>query len=304
MEQSHYSNSYFWTPIPTMAGQFENVMFINKIKEQLMAEKSCGPSPGPQTAPPQPQQQQQQVQTYSPPLITSGPISGVAQAPSADIKEGGEAQPVVTENVTVLPLPSALMTGLVITSPSASLSSSSSGLSPLAHPPAFSLAGAPAMIVSGLCPPPPPAQDEGTVKTPSARKRKGRPSEPSLAELGDPYAVPNDDEGGRDSKSYRCRICPVTFLSKSEMQIHAKSHTESKPHHCPHCSKTFANTSYLAQHIRIHSGAKPYSCNYCQKSFRQLSHLQQHIRIHTGDRPYKCAQPGCDKSFTQLSNLQ
>ncbi|XP_078394295.1 zinc finger protein 384-like, partial [Cetorhinus maximus] len=242
MEQSHYSNSYFWTPIPTMAGQFENVMFINKIKEQLMAEKSCGPSPGPQTAPPQPQQQQQQqqVQTYSPPLITSGPISGVTQAPSADIKEGGEAQPVVTENVTVLPLPSALMTGLVITSPSASLSSSSSGLSPLAHPPAFSLAGAPAMIVSGLSPaltaggqgvpslagldkeaqeqahpqapghhhnpppppPPPPAQDEGTVKTPSARKRKGRPSEPSLAELGDPYAVPNDDEGGRDSKSY------------------------------------------------------------------------------------------------------
>ncbi|KTG31728.1 hypothetical protein cypCar_00019707 [Cyprinus carpio] len=27
-------------------------------------------------------------------------------------------------------------------------------------------------------------------------------------------------------------------------------------------------------------------------------------RIHTGDRPYKCAQPGCEKAFTQLSNLQ
>lgn len=27
-------------------------------------------------------------------------------------------------------------------------------------------------------------------------------------------------------------------------------------------------------------------------------------RIHTGDRPYKCTHPGCEKSFTQLSNLQ
>ncbi|NXY92520.1 ZN384 protein, partial [Alcedo cyanopectus] len=26
--------------------------------------------------------------------------------------------------------------------------------------------------------------------------------------------------------------------------------------------------------------------------------------IHTGDRPYKCAHPGCEKAFTQLSNLQ
>lgn len=28
------------------------------------------------------------------------------------------------------------------------------------------------------------------------------------------------------------------------------------------------------------------------------------FRIHTGDRPYKCAHPGCEKAFTQLSNLQ
>lgn len=73
-------------------------------------------------------------------------------------------------------------------------------------------------------------------------------------------------------------MCAVTFFSKSDMQIHAKSHTEAKPHKCPHCSKSFANSSYLSQHIRIHTGAKPYTCTYCQKTFRQLSHLQQHTR--------------------------
>ncbi|KAA0710063.1 Zinc finger protein [Triplophysa tibetana] len=162
----------------------------------------------------------------------------------------------------------------------------------------------------------------------------------------DPYDLSNDEDDppGKDgNKSYRCRMCAVTFFSKSDMQIHAKSHTEAKPHKCPHCSKSFANSSYLSQHIRIHSGAKPYTCSYCQKTFRQLSHLQQHTRnhtegkphkcphcsksfanssylsqhirihsgakpytcsIHTGDRPYKCVHPGCEKAFTQLSNLQ
>ncbi|XP_028303189.1 zinc finger protein 362a isoform X2 [Gouania willdenowi] len=108
----------------------------------------------------------------------------------------------------------------------------------------------------------------------------------------------------KDGKSYRCKVCPLTFFSKSDIQIHSKSHTEAKPHRCPHCTKTFVNTSYLAQHLRIHLGVKPYRCSFCEKCFCQLSHLQQHTRIHTGDRPYRCAQPGCEKAFTQLSNLQ
>lgn len=93
-------------------------------------------------------------------------------------------------------------------------------------------------------------------------------------------------------------MCAATFLNKSDMQIHSKSHTEAKPHKCPHCDKSFANSSYLAQHIRIHSGAKPYTCSYCQKSFRQLSHLQQHTRYFSQYHPvlqpcttFQCLSP-------------
>ncbi|MBV95202.1 zinc finger domain-containing protein, partial [Eschrichtius robustus] len=91
-----------------------------------------------------------------------------------------------------------------------------------------------------------------------------------------PYPILASGETAKEGKTYRCKVCPLTFFTKSEMQIHSKSHTEAKPHKCPHCSKSFANASYLAQHLRIHLGVKPYHCSYCDKSFRQLSHLQQH----------------------------
>ncbi|KAG8536172.1 hypothetical protein GDO81_026983, partial [Engystomops pustulosus] len=144
----------------------------------------------------------------------------------------------------------------------------------------------------------------GPTKPERGRKKIKAENPPGPPVLVVPYPILASGDIGKEGKTYRCKVCPLTFFTKSEMQIHSKSHTEAKPHKCPHCSKSFANASYLAQHLRIHLGVKPYHCSYCEKSFRQLSHLQQHTRIHTGDRPYKCPQPGCEKAFTQLSNLQ
>ncbi len=42
----------------------------------------------------------------------------------------------------------------------------------------------------------------------------------------------------------------------------------------------------------------------CELQVDICHHILLCYRIHTGDRPYKCLQPGCEKAFTQLSNLQ
>uniref|UniRef100_A0A8C4XGC8 Zinc finger protein 384 n=1 Tax=Erpetoichthys calabaricus TaxID=27687 RepID=A0A8C4XGC8_ERPCA len=376
MEDSHFNPSYFWSPVPTVQGQIDNAMFINKMKEQLVPEKSSFSHGGPAHYP-------TAVLTVPGSAVTMETTSGGAGRGSKQENHsiaGHLHTPHTTQNITVVPVPSTgIMTaaGLVITTPQGALVSS-----PANSGQAFSVAGVAGhhtttMIVSALHPSSMPSsagdkhkqqvsnEETGNstsasqsslqtgqqssqtptqmlavhpvpLATPGKRGRKkkqlGRGALASsvvtghgltpgnealiLAHLAaggqhsstDPYDITNEDEDtgtGKDgNKSYRCRMCAVTFFSKSEMQLHSKSHTETKPHKCPHCSKTFANSSYLAQHIRIHSGAKPYTCSYCQKSFRQLSHLQQHTRIHTGDRPYKCVHPGCEKAFTQLSNLQ
>ncbi|XP_069610243.1 zinc finger protein 384 isoform X13 [Ranitomeya imitator] len=304
MEESHFNSSYFWPAVPTVSGQIDNSMFLNKVKEQLIQEKGCN------------------LGTHYPTLLTVPTSMSLPAGISVDGDNKVEihgiphSQASVTQNITVLPVPTTgLMTatGLVITSPSGSLvtTPSSSGQTfPISAPSTMivsTLPGSQALqVVSELTKAKIPEMGILGIQRSGRGRKKKRIPEPTLPELHDPYDLSNEDDEDhhKDGKTYRCRMCAITFYSKSEMQIHSKSHTEAKPHKCPHCSKTFANSSYLAQHVRIHSGAKPYTCSYCQKAFRQLSHLQQHTRIHTGDRPYKCVHPGCDKAFTQLSNLQ
>ncbi|XP_037831722.1 zinc finger protein 384a isoform X3 [Kryptolebias marmoratus] len=347
MDDSHFNSSYFWSPVPTVQGQIENAMFLNKAKDQLGPDKA--------NAPPFPHASASSTSSpHYPTAVLAIPSSvdpgtGVRVVPKQE-GGGGSAggggnsnaslsgvgghlhQSHTSQNVTVVPVPSTgIMTaaGLVITTPQGTLVPTASTQSFVTGPHT-----ATTMIVSAVHPSSADKKEDIAVPpavvmpTPSKRGRKSKqvmgrvsgvlpPGSDALilAHLAaggqhhgaDPYDLSNDedDHTGKDGpKSYRCRMCAVTFFSKSDMQIHAKSHTEAKPHKCPHCSKSFANSSYLSQHIRIHTGAKPYSCSYCQKTFRQLSHLQQHTRIHTGDRPYKCNHPGCEKAFTQLSNLQ
>ncbi|XP_040021698.2 zinc finger protein 384b isoform X1 [Gasterosteus aculeatus] len=312
MEDSHFNSSYFWSPIP-VPGQIENAMFLNKVKEQQEKNASFSSSP---------------ASHYQTALLT-------IPTPGAKADGGGQVGSVAhlhpahsTQNMLSVPS-TGIMTaaGLVITTPQGTLVSPTCSQSFVSGHPATT------MIVSALHSADRKEGDGAHVVVMPAPSKRGRKKKTTalsrigpvgpgnetliLAHLtaggqvaslqhhtGDPYDLSNEEEdhGQKDStKTYRCRMCAATFLSKSDMQIHSKSHTEAKPHKCPHCAKSFANSSYLAQHIRIHSGAKPYTCSYCQKSFRQLSHLQQHTRNHTESKPHKC--PHCTKSFANSSYL-
>ncbi|MEJ1282390.1 zinc finger protein 362 [Cricetulus griseus] len=267
MAEPRFNNPYFWPPPPTMPSQLDNLVLINKIKEQLMAEKIRPPHLPPTSA-----------SSQQPLLVPPAPAESsqaVMSLPKLQQVPGLHPQSVPQPDVALHARP-ATSTVTGITSP------------PL-------LDSIKTIQGHGLLGPPKSERGRKKIKAEN-------PGGPPVLVV--PYPILASGETAKEGKTYRCKVCPLTFFTKSEMQIHSKSHTEAKPHKCPHCSKSFANASYLAQHLRIHLGVKPYHCSYCDKSFRQLSHLQQHTRIHTGDRPYKCPHPGCEKAFTQLSNLQ
>ncbi|XP_069588312.1 zinc finger protein Xfin-like [Ranitomeya imitator] len=102
-------------------------------------------------------------------------------------------------------------------------------------------------------------------------------------------------------KKYSCTECDKSFLDKSKLAVHLRTHTGERPFKCSLCDKAFIQWSRLTEHRKTHTGEKPYVCSECGKSFLKMSKLTIHRRIHTGERPYTCAE--CGKQFTQQSNM-
>lgn len=87
----------------------------------------------------------------------------------------------------------------------------------------------------------------------------------------------------RPLKKYKCDICEIAFLSKSQLKIHFRAHTGERPYRCSeeNCSKQFMRKEELTRHERIHTGVKPYSCDECGKCFGRTDHLKTHLKTHT-----------------------
>ncbi|CAG5979879.1 unnamed protein product [Menidia menidia] len=301
--------------------QLDNLVLINKIKEQLMAEKIRPPHLSAASA-------ASQQPLPAPPGQAEGGQHGMSKTQQIPgLHSGGSSQPDIalharpaSSSVTGVALASRtgnLNTSEIITSPTSTSSSHSrlGGAPP--HHLLSGLAGGhriePGKSNGGLLGllGPPPKDERG-------RKKIKAENGSSLLVVPYPILASGNEQScvtisAKEGKTYRCKVCPLTFFSKSDMQIHSKTHTEAKAHKCSHCTKTFTNVSYLAQHLRIHLGVKPYRCSYCEKCFRQLSHLQQHTRSelsaayshqrqHNKDKPFKCSN--CYRAYSDSASLQ
>ena len=102
---------------------------------------------------------------------------------------------------------------------------------------------------------------------------------------------------------FTCHECNQQFTKLEYLQQYIWTHENgTQDKHCSHCGKSFMSKTLLRRHLRTHTGHKFYKCDHCGKSFTQNNGLQAHLRIHTGDKPYRCEH--CGRSFTHTSTLQ
>lgn len=108
------------------------------------------------------------------------------------------------------------------------------------------------------------------------------------------------------SRKYQCSFdeCGKIFVDASSLKKHMLTHGE-KQFICKYegCGKKFLDNSKLRRHQLVHTGEKPFKCDLCGKKFSLDFNLKTHLRTHTGEKPYFCSYAGCDKRFTQSSNL-
>ena len=105
-------------------------------------------------------------------------------------------------------------------------------------------------------------------------------------------------------KKYTCPVenCGKIFYDASSFRKHQQIHGE-RQYTCPNCGKKFLDNSKLKRHQLVHTGEKPFKCDICGKKFSLDFNLKTHFRTHTGEKPYICGFEGCNKRFTQSSNL-
>lgn len=103
-------------------------------------------------------------------------------------------------------------------------------------------------------------------------------------------------------KSHMCEICYITFDRKSKLTSHMFKHSNSRPHKCTICSKGFKTGAYLSRHMEIHDEpAQLHACTLCDFQARTKPYLKIHyIRKHTEDYNYSCEQ--CGKMFKVQSD--
>lgn len=103
-------------------------------------------------------------------------------------------------------------------------------------------------------------------------------------------------------KVHQCEFCAKTFMWKSVLDEHRRTHTKEKPHKCNVCGVGFGSYAGLWKHRVVHIDSKPFECQVCHKCFKRSIQLKYHMEIHTGTETLKCDT--CDYTTVSRRCLQ
>lgn len=93
---------------------------------------------------------------------------------------------------------------------------------------------------------------------------------------------------------YKCETCLESFKTKSDLDVHLKSHESYNDvkleYPCNVCNYVSKNKRILEAHfIRKHTDAYNYSCEVCGKAYKIKNDLRTHvIKYHSGNPPVVC----------------
>lgn len=102
-------------------------------------------------------------------------------------------------------------------------------------------------------------------------------------------------------KPFGCAYCPSFFKSQRNMRMHEVQHTSEKTLQCPQCDLKFYHAKHLKDHIRRHNRTQSFPCDLCPRIFSYRSGLNEHMNSHTRERLYTCEV--CGKVFERVSVL-
>lgn len=81
-------------------------------------------------------------------------------------------------------------------------------------------------------------------------------------------------------KEFHCHICPKSFVTKHDYDIHVRSHEIEKPFECEECGMSFEEKAEVDRHRNTHWTKRSWQCNFCRRKFEIECQLKTHERVH------------------------
>ncbi|CAG9806303.1 unnamed protein product [Chironomus riparius] len=105
-------------------------------------------------------------------------------------------------------------------------------------------------------------------------------------------------------KRFTCSMCPKQCVSKSDLQIHMRSHTNERPYKCTICDKAFKTSANRSSHMDIHRDDKIHECNVCNQKFQTRPILRKHMKKHDQEYQNQCICQICKhKGYINRTHL-
>ncbi|XP_014289113.1 protein hunchback [Halyomorpha halys] len=91
-------------------------------------------------------------------------------------------------------------------------------------------------------------------------------------------------------KTFRCKQCEFSAVTKLEFWVHSRSHIkQERLLTCPKCPFVTEYKHHLEYHLRNHFGSKPFKCDKCTYSCVNKSMLNSHLKSHSNVYQFRCA---------------
>lgn len=106
-----------------------------------------------------------------------------------------------------------------------------------------------------------------------------------------------------DESRYACETCGKRCVSKSDLQIHNRSHTNERPYSCPICLKRFKTSANRSSHLDIHDNEKKHECEVCGEKFQTRPILRKHKKKHDEKYQEECVCKICERKYISKPHL-